>query len=396
MQAHANSRTPASRKLERTNTPGVFRRGGSYVVVYRDPSGRQRKRSARTITEAKALKAQLSTDIRRGEYRALSNIRFDRHWQGWLDSYAGRTARGFRENTRADYRRELERFAVPFFGQMRLAEIEPSHIKSFLHKLARKGLAASTIRNALAPVRAMLADAAEDGLIRSNPAAGVRIPAGTKTIEPRRKELTENEVARLLDKVPTEHRLLVELLLETGVRISEALGWQWRDFDGKRLHVERRSYRGLDAPKSSFGKRPIPLTAEMARRLWQQRKGSSWNHDRDPIFASREGCRLDYANLYNRVLKPAREAAGIPYGGFHRLRHTCGTRLHAGGARPDQVQRWLGHHDLAFTMRTYVHPDVNDLPDPERIFGSTEHPPGADRTDSDVMSVTDAVAAFRG
>ena len=47
-------------------------------------------------------------------------------------------------------------------------------------------------------------------------------------------------------------------------------------------------------------------------------------------------------------------------------------------------------------MRTYVHPDVNDLPDPERIFGSTENPPGADRTDSDVMSVTDAVAAFRG
>lgn len=279
---------------------------------------------------------------------------------------------------------------------MRLAEIEPSDLKRFVTKLAAQGLAPSTIRNALAPVRALLADANEDGLIRMNPAAGIRIPTTTKKVEPRRKDLTDNEVERLLDKVPEEHRLLIELLLETGVRISEALAWEWRDFDGKRLHVRRRSYRGIDEPKSSYGKRPIPLTAAMARRLWARRKETSFNQDTDPVFAGRDGGRLDSSNLYNRVFRPARDAARISYGGWHRLRHTTGTRLHARGARPDQVQRWLGHHDLAFTMRTYVHPDVNDLPDPERIFGSTEHPPGADRTDSDVMSVTDAVAAFRG
>lgn len=52
---------------------------------------------------------------------------------------------------------------------------------------------------------------------------------------------------------------------------------------------------------------------------------------------------------------------------WHRLRHTSATRLIEAGARPDQAQRWLGHHNLAFTVRTYVHPTEDDLPDPDEV-----------------------------
>jgi hypothetical protein len=40
-------------KLDKTRTPGVYRRGKSYVVVYRH-RGHQRKRFARTYDEARA------------------------------------------------------------------------------------------------------------------------------------------------------------------------------------------------------------------------------------------------------------------------------------------------------------------------------------------------------
>ena len=33
--------------LVKTSVPGIYRRGSRYVVVYRDPQGRQRKRFAR-------------------------------------------------------------------------------------------------------------------------------------------------------------------------------------------------------------------------------------------------------------------------------------------------------------------------------------------------------------
>src|SRR5947209_1999782 len=110
-----------SRKLERTKYPGIYSRGGAYVVVYRDPSGKQRKKAAHTIAEAQKLKSSLVTDVDRGEWREQSAVTFAEHWRPWIDGYAGRTARGFRENTRDDYRRDLEQFAVPFFGRTKLA-----------------------------------------------------------------------------------------------------------------------------------------------------------------------------------------------------------------------------------------------------------------------------------
>ncbi len=114
---------PRSRKLVKTTTPGIFQRGGRYVVVFRDAAGKQCKRSARTLAEARALKASLTTDVARGEYRASSTVRFRDHWKPWIESYAGRTSRGFRETTREEYKRDLTE-AEGFFGRMRLAEIE--------------------------------------------------------------------------------------------------------------------------------------------------------------------------------------------------------------------------------------------------------------------------------
>jgi integrase len=83
------------------------------------------------------------------------------------------------------------------------------------------------------------------------------------------------------------------------------------------------------------------------------------------LFATRDGMRQDRDNLYNRMLKPAMRKAGIAYGGFHRLRHTCATHLIRSGASASQAQLWLGHHDPGFTARTYVHLGIDDLPDPK-------------------------------
>ena len=56
-----------SAPLEKTKTSGVYKRGNRYVVVFRDSRGKQRKRSARTLVEARKLKASLTTDADRGE-----------------------------------------------------------------------------------------------------------------------------------------------------------------------------------------------------------------------------------------------------------------------------------------------------------------------------------------
>src|SRR6266576_3530629 len=102
--------------LVRTSTPGIFRRGSRYCVVVRDQSGKQRKRSAATLAEARTLKAALQTDIERGEF-VDSRVTFAEYAPTWLDSYKGRTRRGVKPETVADYRKTIERDAVEFFGR---------------------------------------------------------------------------------------------------------------------------------------------------------------------------------------------------------------------------------------------------------------------------------------
>ncbi len=82
------------------------------------------------------------------------------------------------------------------------------------------------------------------------------------------------------------------------------------------------------------------------------------------MFATRAGTPLDYACMYNRVLKPAARRAAVPWAAFHTLRHTCATMLFRNGLNAKQVQMWLGHHSPAFTLAVYVHLLTDDLPDP--------------------------------
>ena len=50
---------------------------------------------------------------------------------------------------------------------------------------------------------------------------------------------------------------------------------------------------------------------------------------------------------------------------FHSFRHTVASELFDAGRNPVQVQHWLGHHSVAFTMSTYVHLlDSKDLGGP--------------------------------
>jgi hypothetical protein len=57
----------SKRPLVKTGTPGVYKRGNRYVVVYY-AGGKQRKESARTMAEARRLKDARRADVARGEF----------------------------------------------------------------------------------------------------------------------------------------------------------------------------------------------------------------------------------------------------------------------------------------------------------------------------------------
>lgn len=362
-----------TRRLEKTGTPGIYKRGRSYVVIGRDLRGRQVKRFARTLAEARDRKAELRADVARGEYRKTARVSFADYAAGWIANYDGRTARGIRRGTLLAYRRDLGLDeqgeptgggAVAWFGRMPLAQITAQDVKAYAAECAKAGLARNTIRLRIAPVKALLATAHEEGLIRANPTAGLRLGRTVADAPVKQtRALSEDEVVRVLAEVPEQHRLLVELLAQTGVRISEALALTRADIDfgHRRLRIDKRLANGeLDAPKTRYGVRQVPLSPGLARQLWTRLAKAD---DDALVFTSPTGAPLDRSKLYAMVRR-AGERAGIEWTvGLHTFRHSCASIMFRRGVPKEAIRRLLGHHSWDFTAGTYLHLDDDDLPD---------------------------------
>jgi len=427
-------------KLVKTKTPGIYKRGGRYAVQYRGMDGKQRQESAPTYDAARLLKSKREADAGEGVDHPYARLSFGVYALDWIDRYPGRGRRGFREQTRRDYRRDLERYAIPFLdGQLRRAvvQVTPRDVARFVgwlcdadaqgeraatyrrSQLEREGrhadaeavvavpveLADASVRRILAPVRSCLATAMHEGLIRHNPTAGAALPArdaqraaeAGEDDEPDRRALGRDELATLLTVAPERYRTLLRLLASTGLRISEALALRWQDLvlDGSQPRVKvRRAYvKGrYNPPKTRHGRRDVPISHELVLALRREQARSEWAEAGELVFCGADGRPLHDRNLSARVLKPAAQEAGVPWMGWHTLRHTCASMLFARGANAVQVQRWLGHHSPGFTLATYVHLLDEDFGEPLDL--SAEMGQGVSKVSARApeIAVTDAAA----
>ncbi|MGE5700867.1 MAG: tyrosine-type recombinase/integrase [Arthrospira platensis] len=389
-----------SARLEKTRTPGIFKRGSRYVFSYR-VDGKQRWESSRTLDEARRAKAARATDIERGEFEQHSRITLHEYAREWIERYQGTGRRGFREETRTEYRALLDKYALSHFSsRTKLTDITPRHIASFIGWLCeqtksaatkeeperRAPLSDKTVRNALGPLKACLATARREGLIRHNPATDVALPHRATVDDdedrPRpfpRIQGDDGESVETMElvvgRIDQSHRLMFELLAATGLRRSELLVLEGRHLalDGDRTHVKvrqrvrRRRGEGLviGPLKSRYSKRDVPITLALAGRLLALAVAPN-----ELVFRSAANTVLDPDNLATRVLVPACKAAGVEWAGFHTFRHTVASRLFAEGRNVVQVQRWLGHHSASFTLDTYVHLLDNDLGRPLQAYAT--------------------------
>jgi Phage integrase central domain len=152
--------------MERKSIPGVFRHHGArctgkrctcpYVVVWRH-RGRQVRQTFRTLAEAREAKGNRDA----GQRRPVARVRFGDYFDDWIESYAGRTARGFSETTRAEYRRPIEQYALARWTTWRIAEVEPADVRELLGDMRRRGATTSAIKKLKAALSVMFATAVE-------------------------------------------------------------------------------------------------------------------------------------------------------------------------------------------------------------------------------------------
>ena len=349
------------RKIKVPGHPGIFKKGERFLVPFRH-RGRQRARYFRTLSEAVRFKRQVDA----GDTQPTSREPFNRYAARWIESYTGRTSGGVSSVTRTSYADAIARVAVPYFRTTRMDEIDAPMLREFIASLAAKHFAPSTVRRYYAPVRALLATAYEDGLIRTNPAANVRVIV--PKMPERKKRLTPDETRALLAQMPPEHADLAYLLAATGLRIGEALAARWMDLG---QNVDGRPVLTVPKSKTPSGQRVIPLSPETVRRLIHRRANATFGGDADPIFPNGLGQPIDGHNYRQRIFNVAAKKAGVEWATPHTLRHAFAISWDAHGYTPSQIASQLGHADGGvLALRTYVHAGTRSMPPPSSMLRS--------------------------
>lgn len=361
------------RRLKKTKTPGVYKRvdGEGNIVGYVaviEVAGKQRKRSARTYDAARRIKRESDTDRDRGELQEPTTTGFLAFLDEWVERYRGQGRRGFRENTRDEYRRLIAKYARPYFSsKLKLVDVTTFQLARFVDWLADpdeqgKRLTDATVANIVIPLRAALRTANREGLIRHNPSQGLALPHREEFAdeEEKIKVFSREQLAAVLAMAPEPHKLLFEILATCGLRISEAIALQrlHLQIDGSapEVCVRRAMVKGrIEPPKTKYGRREIRLPAPLVYRLRAYLAALDDQDSTAFVFTNRDGNPIEPGNLRRRGLKPLVEEVDAPWAGFHTFRHTFASLHLSQGTNLLQLSRALGHHSAAFTLSRYTH-----------------------------------------
>ena len=268
--------------------------------------------------------------------------------------------------TQEGYEQKLRKHILPILGQRRLRNLTRGDVRSLLAEKLQAGLSRDTVRLIHATLRAMLAAAVEDEILKANPASGVgrslRLAASkderSESIKAMTRDQLEAFLGQVLHTAPTFWALFW-LMSRTGLRISEALALKWQDVDVIKcqLRVERALGRDLaiTTPKSGHG-RTVDLSASVGNELMALRKLRCSMGQRtgphDWLFPAGDG-RPVSDHAAQKAFRQTRAAADLQGFTPHSLRHTYASILLAEGVSPAYVQEQLGHSSIELTVGTY-------------------------------------------
>jgi len=301
--------------------------------------------------EARRMLAERLAAINQGRHKPELLVDFERFV---VERWEPNILPTLRFSTARNYRHLIRRHLLPFFGQVRLAEIGPADVQMFLAEKAKR-FAPKTVlalRNLLSKI---FGTAQRWGYLQQNPARGAQVPALVTVRE--RRALTPEQVRALLDVLKEPYRTMVLLAVLSGLRRGElfALRWKAVDFGENSILVTETLYEGRSAPpKTRASRRKVfvaPLVMEALRRL-----GSPNAQAGELVFATERGTPLNANNVRNRVLIPACRRAGIPAVGWHDFRYTYATWADPTGESIKALQAQLGHTDSQLTLSVYTQP----------------------------------------
>lgn len=343
-------------------------------IPYTDATTGERKRKslyADTQKEVLAKKKVFLASLEEGVYTPPTK------WTvgGWLQVWIKEYSTDLSESTVVNYEGVIRNYIAPGIGGAKLSALTNPAVQSFYNALGkptskRAALAPGTIHGIHAVLHSALSKALDLKYVRLNAATRCKLP---KIPKPQIKPMDESAIMKFMEMVKgDEYERILLLDLYTGLRKSELIGLSWDcvNFDDGTIYL----YRQLRYVKGGIGyqfgplknKKPRTITPPPAavkllqeqRRLQSEmrlRAGREWENPENLVFTRGDGSHLCPTTVYEHF-KHIVKAMALPELRMHDLRHTYATSSLQAGNNMKEVSEALGHHSMAFTADTYLHP----------------------------------------
>jgi site-specific recombinase XerD len=251
--------------------------------------------------------------------------------------------RNFAQATRRGYLSDqllFIRFLKAKHGVSRVTDVERSHVVDYLTEAERRGLRGATTARKLAALRSFFSYLEESGRVSASPVKGIPRPK-QEIHQPR--VMTQAEYGQLKAAAVTDlrGRAIVELFLQTGIRLSEAAKLRIDD-------VVLPEAEGLPSIGSLrvWGKgrreRTITLNSRACEALADYLATRPLAGRLETLFVSKYGSGLTPRSI-QRIIATLMTSAGVARASVHTLRHTFATHTVRRGTNLRVVQEALGH-----------------------------------------------------
>lgn len=221
----------------------------------------------------------------------------------------------------------------------------------------RDGVTDTTIDNELRVLRSFYAFLISEELVTKNPMLKVD---NVRKEKGKKEALTEEEIEKLryqasVGTATTQGRkyierdsVIIELLLSTGVRVSELVGIKLNEIKGNKILVHGKGRK--DRYVYMNARAEFALNRYMPKR---KNKGSAY------LFPGNEDGHIGKGTIESRTRELAK-LAGVEKANPHKFRRTCATMALRRGMPIEQVSKMLGHEEIS-TTQIYLDLSEKDL-----------------------------------
>ncbi len=264
----------------------------------------------------------------------------------------------FSTQTLAKYKESLE-WVIRDIGDIAINELDSSHIILLKQKIMNRGAGESRVASVVFALKSYLKFIKEFKHLKVMDYKNIKSPKRS------RREvifLTNEEVQQFIDAIKIDNkcrrgnnkqlinmdglrfRVLVEVLLGTGMRISEALS----------LNVSSINFETSEAKIIGKGNKERAVFFSTRCLKWVNYYLEQRSDNEEALFVTNRGTRLKRADVSGFFQRYSKKVNLLKRVTPHILRHTTATNLLFNGCPIVHVKEILGHNRLETTCRYYL------------------------------------------